>query len=74
MVPNIREKTRNNNIRRRESLMAHPQEKHPMLQPQMATHITQKRKNLRLRMRLRLQIHPETTLTLKQAQKQPNKP
>ena len=74
MVLNIREKTRNNHLRRRKSPMAHTQEKHQLHQPQMETNITQNRKNLWLRMRLRLQIHPETTLTLKQAQKQPNKP
>ena len=31
MVPNLREKTRNNHLRRRKSVMAHPQEKHQLL-------------------------------------------
>ena len=66
MVPNLREKTRNNHLRRRKSPMAHTQEKHQLHQPQMETNITQNRKNLRLRMRLRIQIHTKTTTILQQ--------
>ena len=66
MVPNIREKTRNNHLRRRKSPMAHTQEKHQLHQLQMETNITQKRKNVRLRMRLRIQIQSKTTTILQQ--------
>lgn len=74
MVPNFREKTRHNHLWRRKGIMAHSQEKHTMLQPQMETNITQKRKNRRLRMRLRLQIHAKTTPILQQTQEQPHRP